>query len=371
MTAKEYRRRSVVNAVCPYFTMFPIDFPRKLLDSSSGGDVVLDPFCGRGTTILAARLAGLESVGIDSSPVAAAIARSKLLSVSPESVVDCAREILADSSADDLVPPGQFWELCYAPRTLRSICRLRSGLLGDNVSPEKTALTAIILGGLHGPYSAKSQWYFSNQMPRTFASKPAYSVRYWLRHDMKPHEVDVLDLIRRRAFRYLSAEMPAGKGKIIQGDSRGLLALTDHAEFNWIITSPPYYGLRTYVPDQWLRMWFLGGESDVKYRGWTQLRHSSPDDFATDLAKVWKNCALRSARGAKLVIRFGGISDRTASPDEVLKDSIRRSGSWRLTTSVCALTALAGRRQSPQFSRGSKDPAPERDYYLKLNTEPQ
>ena len=32
-----------------------------------------------------------------------------------------------------------------------------------------------------------------------------------------------------------------------------------------IVTSPPYYGLRTYVSDQWLRNWFLGGADRVDY----------------------------------------------------------------------------------------------------------
>lgn len=28
-------------------------------------------------------------------------------------------------------------------------------------------------------------------------------------------------------------------------------------------TSPTYYGMRTYVKDLWLRMWFLGGAEEV------------------------------------------------------------------------------------------------------------
>jgi hypothetical protein len=31
------------------------------------------------------------------------------------------------------------------------------------------------------------------------------------------------------------------------------------------LTSPAYYGLRTYVADQWLRNWFLGGPAYVDY----------------------------------------------------------------------------------------------------------
>lgn len=45
-----------LNAVCPYFTMFPLDFPYQHLLDAQPGEWVLDPFCGRGTTNYAARL---------------------------------------------------------------------------------------------------------------------------------------------------------------------------------------------------------------------------------------------------------------------------------------------------------------------------
>jgi hypothetical protein len=47
---------------------------------------VFDPFCGRGTTNFAARLANLYSVGIDTSPVAQAITAAKLISPTVEGI---------------------------------------------------------------------------------------------------------------------------------------------------------------------------------------------------------------------------------------------------------------------------------------------
>src|SRR5437870_4140125 len=72
-----------LNGVCAYYAMFPLSFPYRRLRAVKRGSWVLDPFCGRGTTNVAARLLGLPSVGIDSSPVATAIASAKLCDVSP------------------------------------------------------------------------------------------------------------------------------------------------------------------------------------------------------------------------------------------------------------------------------------------------
>src|SRR5205809_972792 len=68
-----HRPDEALNAVCPYYTMFPLEFPVRVLSRHSHPTKwVLDPFCGRGTTNFAARLLGLPSVGLDSSPIAAA-----------------------------------------------------------------------------------------------------------------------------------------------------------------------------------------------------------------------------------------------------------------------------------------------------------
>jgi DNA modification methylase len=51
-----------------HFAPYPIDLCRRpLLATCPPGGVVLDPFCGTGTTLLAARHLGLKSVGIDIS----------------------------------------------------------------------------------------------------------------------------------------------------------------------------------------------------------------------------------------------------------------------------------------------------------------
>lgn len=64
-------------------TGYPTQKPLALLCrivqlASNAGDVVLDPFCGSGTTLVAAQRLGRRWIGIDVNPQAVAIARQRL-----------------------------------------------------------------------------------------------------------------------------------------------------------------------------------------------------------------------------------------------------------------------------------------------------
>src|SRR2546427_6659159 len=116
---------AALNAVCPYYTMFPLEFPLSVLERFPKKKLrVLDPFCGRGTTIFAARLKGHQSYGIDCSPIAIAIARAKLAETTDAEVLALTEKIFQDKT-NATVPEGEFWQWAYAPATLRQVCVLR------------------------------------------------------------------------------------------------------------------------------------------------------------------------------------------------------------------------------------------------------
>lgn len=356
-----------LNAVCPYYTMYPLSFPMRVLKRyGKAGEWVLDPFCGRGTTNFAARLLGMPSIGVDSSPVAAALAMAKLMYASPGRVVASARAILNSGSAPSRVPAGAFWELAYHQKTLLELCRLREALIADCSSPTRILLRAIILGALHGPRPKGMPSYYSNQSPRTFAPKPNYAVKFWKERNMRPDAVPVLDIIKARAERYLSEPPPAVEGIVQLADSRDVNTFSRMPEARWVVTSPPYYGMRTYLPDQWLRLWFLGGPDYVEYRQpEAQLEHTGAAHFSAEMARVWTNVAKRAASGASLVIRFGGIHDRDAEPMDVLRHSLAGTG-WVMKTAHRIPDADSGRRQVRQFQPTPKKSIAEYDAYCRL-----
>lgn len=345
--------------------MFPLEFPLGVLrERAARDDWVLDPFCGRGTTNYAARVLGLPSIGVDSSPVAVAIAQAKLVTTTPSKIVAAAERILLSTEARTL-PDCEFWRRAYRPEVLIALCQLRGGLLRDCRSAARKALRAIILGALHGPCTKGRPSYFSNQCPRTYAPKPRYAVSFWRDRGLHPPEVDVIELIRTRAERFY-ADQPVGEGIICLADSREAAAFTctDGAQPRWVITSPPYYGMRTYLPDQWLRNWFLGGESDVDYSNARQLSHPSPAAYADQLRTVWRNVAAVAVPDAQLIVRFGGIPDRKADPLAIVKSSLKDSN-WKIATVKPAGTAASGKRQALHFARTSTAARDEYDVWAR------
>jgi hypothetical protein len=354
-----YDPKHALNAICPYYTMFPLEYPFRILRKHRKDEpVVFDPFCGRGTTIYAARYLGFASWGTDISPIAVAIAKAKLAASSVEDVLDLAATLISRKAKE--IPDTEFFRKAYSKKTLLKICALRGGLIKTKEETnESILLRAVTLGCLHGPLtkSVDTAGYFSNQMPRTFASKPAYSVRYWKKRKLIPPDVNVLEVLRRKLSRIEDLEtMPDGaSGHVLCADARKLPLRRDlQKQTSLVITSPPYYGMRTYVQDQWLRMWFLGGPATVDYQAGDRLHHNGQDTFISELAKVWKRIGQSKAERVDLYVRFGSVPSVKSDAKKILTSSLAQAEGWKLISVRHAHSSHEGRRQADQMGMNSK-----------------
>ena len=366
--------RYKLNAVCPYYTMFPLEFPLAVLRQCPNDAVVFDPFCGRGTTNYAAQTLGITSYGFDSSPVAVAIAKAKLAVTNVSQVLSLMDEIL-ESDIAPAVPQGEFWSWAFHKETLRDLCKLREGVMALPDTDESIMLRAILLGCLHGPLNkdGRNPSYFSNQMPRTFASKPVYSIQYWKKNDQKPRFVDVRVPIKKKVTLVLGhvASTCSNIRNIQCADSREFLSYQGiKNSINLVISSPPYYGMRTYVQDQWLRNWLIGGPESIEYGANGQLSHLSHYDFSASLSQVWDNVYNKASEDIRMVIRFGGLASRSVDPETIFKNSLEGSaGGWQIYYSRNAGSASMGRRQANVMGgRIQSSAIEEKDYFIRLRT---
>lgn len=355
-----------LNTVCPYYTMYPLAFPYRELADAQPGDVVLDPFCGRGTTLFAARLRGLDVIGIDLNPVAVAIARAKLASTTVGRVMKLVDKLLAANAETD-VPDGRFWTLAFEAQTLREVAALRAGLLTAGEGHTAALLRAVFIGALHGPRNKGEPSYLSNQMPRSYATKPGPAIRFWEKNELLPGRVDTRELLRRRVTRILGSAVPPVSGRVILGDARTALRGTQR-RYARIITSPPYLGMRTYLPDQWLRHWGIGGASDPTYALPGQISSQRPEVFASELGDVWTAVGRRCEAGARMTIRFGALPSVPVEPSDVIAESLwKAKAAWRILEERPAGIARDGRRQADQFGRDGSEPVAEIDVVAVLD----
>ncbi len=260
--------RNRFHSLCPYFAMFPESFAQHWIEAlSKPGDLVLDPFSGRGTAPFQALLSGREAIGSDINPVAFCLTRAKTNAPAAAAlkrrITLLQRNFIASEWAASAESQPEFFQVAYAASTLRQLMYLREELRWRS-SRVDCMLAALVLGSLHGE-SERSPSYLSNQMPRTISTKPAYSVRFWRRHGYVAPEREVFTFLRSRVdFRYES-EPPKLRAATHECDFRRLPEHLGMFQPKLVVTSPPYLDTTNFEEDQWLRLWFLGGppEADV------------------------------------------------------------------------------------------------------------
>lgn len=87
-----------------YMTQKPLALLERIVGvSSDAGAVVLDPFCGGGTTLVAAEKLGRRWIGIDTSPIAVALVRRRL----SDAFGQGARYRMIDTDPDDAPTVGE------------------------------------------------------------------------------------------------------------------------------------------------------------------------------------------------------------------------------------------------------------------------
>lgn len=118
--------RGETHAVHPYPAKFIPQLPRELIASlyPKDGTAVLDPFCGSGTTLVEAALAGAPAVGVDLHPLACLISKVKVTPLQ-RSLVDAADSALRRAAeTDDSPPPIPALDHWFKPVIQRSLAAL-------------------------------------------------------------------------------------------------------------------------------------------------------------------------------------------------------------------------------------------------------
>jgi hypothetical protein len=300
-----------LHSICPYFAMFPPGFvERYVLAFTDPGDIVFDPFSGRGTTVFESLLLGRKAYGLDINPVAACVSSAKADPPVRDSLLRRieALRVQFKELKPAAVPDTEFFRACFSQITLRQISFLRDQLDWTGSKVDRF-IAAMALGCLHGE-SHKSANCFSNRMPRTISTKPDYSVRWWNEHGYVAPERDVFDILKGQVTFRLARGVPELVGEARLGDVRDATRMFRklRGSVRLVVTSPPYLDTTDYGEDQWLRLWFLGGAERPKGRLFADARHASSDGYWAFLTAAWNGISGLLAPDCTIVIRIGGMS---------------------------------------------------------------
>ncbi len=248
-----------VHSLCSYFAMFPPRIPHVFIEwLTEAGDVVYDPFCGRGTAPLEAVRTGRIGLGSDLNPLAVALSNAKLNPPTEAAAMERLRELRLKCVPADPADAPEHIRMLYSPLVMGQLIWLRGEL--DKNSTVDCFLLATLLGLLHANYQpGKPARGLSISMPNTFSMSPAYVKKYIAEHGLTPPPIDTFELLGAKLKRLHLPSQLVNRGSAWLQDARKPAPTSSMRErAKLIFTSPPYLKVIAYGKYNWVRLWMLG-----------------------------------------------------------------------------------------------------------------
>ncbi len=297
---------------------FPAEIPSYFINKySRRNDIVLDPFCGAGTTALEAAVLGRTPYASDANPFAVRVTRAKI-EPADLSEVTLALQMLNLRRPIDLKIYNEFFSPFYDIDTFRELLHLRE-FVHANDSAAAKFLELVALSLLHGPTAG----YFSAYSLPQVALTPERQKELNNKRHQVPDYRAVMPRILRRAASILRDGIPsvlrqqATRSKVVSSDARDL-SYIDSGSVGLLVTAPPLPGEPDTIQDLWLKLWFSG----------IQSRTFADRLFASTTVDSWKEymneVLLEAARvtrsGARgvFVLRAARVDNKSILLDEEL-----------------------------------------------------
>ncbi len=257
----------VTHDLHPYPAKLLVNIPSFFLSTSlcRRNEVVLDPFCGSGTVLLEAILAGRHAIGADANPLARLVTRAKLTPIASNTLQSARRSIFERLPAiprrnyPDVVNL-EYWFYPHVRRDLlrllESISQMRNEALRDFVSVAFSACIKDV--SLADPRLSVPVRLKENQYPKNHWLHERSNKRLRQLRTVKVLNVFLkrLDENIRRVER-LTFWPHLGRNLGLGCDARSLTDL-DSESVDFAITSPPYLGAQKYIRASSLSLTWLG-----------------------------------------------------------------------------------------------------------------
>ena len=316
-----------VDRIHPYPAKYPVETALKyILMHTCDNDLVYDPFCGSGTTLLASRCTGRQSIGTDINHIAVLISKFKTLSLTDLEVEEL-KEYINDFKATYInktnnVKPFYYNSIehwfCKSSIAVLSVIKDSINKLNENEQIFcKTVMSSVINT-------------FSNQESDTryaAVEKPYLTTDYAADVYIKKFN-ETLNLYSEFNNKFLQTT----KNTPILADAVDCTSYIRENSVDLILTSPPYINTYDYYLYHKHRMYWL--DYDVKYsmnneigsrREFSSLKKSK-SKFTDDLKGIFMKCnkVLKPGGMAVIIIGDGKVSgskyDAKINTENILSD---------------------------------------------------
>lgn len=208
------------------------------------GGILLDPFCGSGTSLVEARLAGMNAIGVDLNPFAVFLARAKTTDFDLEQVTREAKSLRA--TADDMlkravrVSPPRFFNIDYwfKPEVQLDLALLQYAILNHTTPAVRDFFLVAFAATVRESSNTRRGEYKLYRIPESELNRhnPPVFALFWERVGRN----------LRGLSEFLAERTPNTTACVIETDARLPLPM-ESASVDVIVTSPPYGDSQTTV----------------------------------------------------------------------------------------------------------------------------
>ncbi len=225
------------------------------------GNIVYDPFSGRGTTGIEAGLMGRNVILNDVSPLSEILSQPRFFVPELSSIEErlCAISINAEAKADlDL-------SMFYHKKTEAEIVSIKDYLKNRKDKNEEDLVDKWIRMVATNRLTGHSPGFFSvYTLPPNQALLPERQIKINKERNQKPEYRDTRKLILKKTRSLIKGITNDQKKNLSNAGQKAVFLCKDARETNEIasesvqltVTSPPFLDIVQYSTDNWLRCWF-------------------------------------------------------------------------------------------------------------------
>jgi hypothetical protein len=302
-----------------YRACFKPQLPRFFIDIlTRKGDVVYDPFSGRGTTLIEAGLSGRDVIANDANPLSRIMTEPRFFPPDISGVENRLAAIPRDSDGATID-----LSMFYHPDTEKEIVALRQYLLNRKAGCRDDMIDRWIAMVATNRLTGHSKGFFSvYTLPPNQAVSQQSQKRINQKRQQIPDYRDTHQLILDKTKSLLRTLSPveqknlkrAGKkARLLTGDAR-LTPEIPEASVQLTVTSPPFLDIVQYREDNWLRCWFNSQHEEVIGEQITMAR--TLDEWTGVMGSVLRELYRITRVGGYVAFEVGEVRKRTIHLEE-------------------------------------------------------